>query len=528
MKASKEPAKRKRKAKVSEEPTEVTRTIPASDGLQAEENGTAEVTEVSHADESAPDNSTIERANALIMKVERAALGLPDEADDADEKPQPQSEQAADTDVVKEDNNTDRDGRAEREDAAPTGEQNTNSEQPKEQKDIAPAGEQDAHSVPTEEQKGALDESIASEPIADSDSEPSSVKDTSDQSESAERSPSAEANTDEHLDIPIFDLDLTADKEPQPEFDDRAASDTDVLDGSAIDNGEEHTDTAEERPTLSELIDLEAEVIPFLSLSSDGADEDVASEQISEEDASTEEDAGMSEPTDGIAEEDGGAKNEAQNESVSKRKPRPENGKRRIDSIFDMVELCVFTLAAVLIVIAFFFRHAIVDGPSMDNTLAHGDNLIISDFMYEPSVGDIVVIEDHSIKGPSYPIVKRIVALGGQLVRIEAHGVYVDDKLEEYASRTATPDSFNYIENICFMTEKFPGTGLEILCTYEDFDFVAGAFIEFRVPEGEIFLMGDNRDNSTDSRSFGCVGEESVIGKLLFRIYPFDRFGAVK
>lgn len=216
-----------------------------------------------------------------------------------------------------------------------------------------------------------------------------------------------------------------------------------------------------------------------------------------------------------------------QSEARKRRRAARRDGRRGIDSLFDTVELCVFTLAAVLVVMAFFFRHAVVDGSSMADTLSDNDALIISDFLYTPKAGDIVVVEDYEIYGLNIPLVKRVVAVGGQLVRIQADGVYVDGVREEYYSKSETPTSFNYILNIEYMTMKDPSSSLNILSQYDDFEYVPSIYVEFRVPDGDIFILGDNRDDSADSRYFGCVDEESIIGRVLLRVYPFSVFGTV-
>lgn len=169
---------------------------------------------------------------------------------------------------------------------------------------------------------------------------------------------------------------------------------------------------------------------------------------------------------------------------------------RRIDSAFDIVELLVFSLVAVLILTTFFFRHSVVSGPSMESTLHNGEHLIISDLFYTPKRGDIIVCEDYSTN-LGKPIVKRIIGIGGDRIRITVLGdVYVNDVLldENYIK-----DEVSYINNP----------------------------IDIVVPEGELFVMGDNRNNSTDSRQIGTITENSVLGRVLFRFYPFDKFGKV-
>ena len=177
---------------------------------------------------------------------------------------------------------------------------------------------------------------------------------------------------------------------------------------------------------------------------------------------------------------------------------------RRIDSIFDFVELFVFTLVAVMIITTFFFRHSVVQGDSMLKTLEDGDHLIISDLLYTPERYDIVVFEDYSTSLKK-AVVKRVIGLPGETVKVELAGdgeylVYVDGELltEEYA-----------YTNIRYSS---PNVG------------------EWTVGEDEIFVMGDNRYNSTDSRdeSVGPVKIDSVLGKVLLRFYPFDKFGTVE
>ena len=178
---------------------------------------------------------------------------------------------------------------------------------------------------------------------------------------------------------------------------------------------------------------------------------------------------------------------------------------RKIDSCFDILEMFVFALAFVLFAMAFFFRHSIVDGGSMDNTLHDKEHLIISDVFYTPKQGDIVVVQDTSKAGIhntlSKPIVKRVIATEGQTVRIRSTGeVYVDGVLldEEY---------------VCISDPDY---------RYDELPLMT-------VPEGCVFLMGDHRDVSLDSRSAaGAFREDAILGKVILRIYPFDRFGKVR
>ena len=159
-----------------------------------------------------------------------------------------------------------------------------------------------------------------------------------------------------------------------------------------------------------------------------------------------------------------------------------------------MVELFAFTLAFVLLLTTFFFRSSAVNGSSMEGTLHHGDQLILYSFMYEPKVGDIVVFEDYST-GYREPLVKRVIATEGQTVEIyDTHTVIVDGvRLEE-----------EYIFLDGYDTTNYP--------------------IIHTVAEGHIFVMGDHRNGSSDSRIFRDVSVDTVLGKVILRYYPFDTF----
>ena len=184
-----------------------------------------------------------------------------------------------------------------------------------------------------------------------------------------------------------------------------------------------------------------------------------------------------------------------ESERVDKNKYDPERP-RRIDRVFDLVEMLIFTFAAIIILTSFFFRHSVIDGSSMENTLHDRDVVIISDFLYTPKRGDIVVLDDRSAHDGA--IVKRVIGIEGDRVTIERNGdVYVNGKK---------------------LTEKY---------IYED---LPHSYKEntWYVGEGEIFVLGDHRNVSDDSEDFGPVSVDSVLGKVLFRVWPFEVFGQVK
>ncbi len=171
--------------------------------------------------------------------------------------------------------------------------------------------------------------------------------------------------------------------------------------------------------------------------------------------------------------------------------------------IFDWFEAICFSLIAVILVFTLFIRSAQVDGSSMLPTLTHGDRLILmNSAITGVNKGDIVVITQPTEIGG--PLIKRVIATEGETVDIDFENgrVYVDGILLEEP----------YINTL---TTKIP---------YDSVQF------PFTVSEGHVFVMGDNRNASTDSRSqsIGEIDTRYIIGKAFLRIYPFDSFGFVK
>ena len=166
--------------------------------------------------------------------------------------------------------------------------------------------------------------------------------------------------------------------------------------------------------------------------------------------------------------------------------------------IFEWIK--VFALAIVFaFIITQFIKPTLVRGDSMYSTLEEGDYLIINRMSYkfkEPEHGDIIVFESDLKQGDgsSKDLVKRVIGVGGDKVKIENNKVYVnDEELNE-----------PYIHN-------------EI--TEGDIDTV--------VPDGAVFVLGDNREISLDSRydSVGFISKSDILGKVFVRLYPFNKIG---
>lgn len=188
--------------------------------------------------------------------------------------------------------------------------------------------------------------------------------------------------------------------------------------------------------------------------------------------------------------------------------PSGEKGKprNRAAAIFEYVETFCCALAVMLLLFMFVFRFVTVDGTSMSETLAHEDRLIISNMFYTPQTGDIVVINRTS---DAKPLIKRVIATGGQTVKIDFENwqVWVDGVLLDETYVTLRTDAS--MRTGAF-TDKYTENGI----------------CEFVVDDGCIFVMGDNRNNSLDSRYYGFFEYHEIVGRVVLRLSP--RFGTVE
>ncbi|MGM9537403.1 MAG: signal peptidase I [Candidatus Onthomonas sp.] len=189
--------------------------------------------------------------------------------------------------------------------------------------------------------------------------------------------------------------------------------------------------------------------------------------------------------------------------------PEPRKGKRQPEEkitkeswqqeLFSELKILVVVLTATILVFHFLTQLIVVVGSSMYPTLYEGDLVLAWRLNYEPETGDVVIVHKET-DVIQETIVKRVIATGGQTVELdyEQNAVYVDGvRIEE-----------DYIN----LEEADP---MEI----------RGDVVSIDVPEGSIFVMGDNRNHSTDSRftvELGVVDEGYIIGKALFVFFPFN------
>ncbi len=172
-----------------------------------------------------------------------------------------------------------------------------------------------------------------------------------------------------------------------------------------------------------------------------------------------------------------------------------------VSGLFGWIHCLVTCVVLIVVLLVFFFRPVTVVGDSMGDTLAENDTIILTNFLYRPQQGDIVVINADSASGESTALIARVIAVGGQSISIEEdkNRVLVDGKI---------------IDEPYVKGETSTGIEWDVPST---------------IPDGYVFVMGDNRESSVDSRyqSVGLVHESDIIGKAQFLVYPFDRISVI-
>lgn len=190
----------------------------------------------------------------------------------------------------------------------------------------------------------------------------------------------------------------------------------------------------------------------------------------------------------------------------------PEKKNSPLGAFIDYIELFVVAICVVILLFSVAFRTCTVDGSSMNNTLLNEEILLVSDMFYTPHREDIIVFHnnDGTLNGQNNkPLVKRVIGVGGDTVTID-HNTQTVTVTDKNGEKITIDDGYVYLDP----QRGNPFWGVQ----------------KYVVPEGKLFVMGDNRRNSLDSRygTIGFIDERSVLGKVYFRVAPLSKFGTVK
>ena len=184
--------------------------------------------------------------------------------------------------------------------------------------------------------------------------------------------------------------------------------------------------------------------------------------------------------------------------------------------LFDALEMFAWSLAILLLLFTFVLRICRVEGASMENTLHEGENLVLYSLFYQPEQDDIVVFhltdEEPNLEKM---LVKRVIATGGQTVEID------------FKNKTITVDGVLYEDEHAVLKNNADAIIDQYLYFRPDWKYESATdTMTVNVPEGYLFVLGDNRNFSRDSRdsSIMFVDERCVLGKVVVRVAPFTVF----
>lgn len=187
-------------------------------------------------------------------------------------------------------------------------------------------------------------------------------------------------------------------------------------------------------------------------------------------------------------------------EEKAKRVEQEEGGLPK--AFYDWLQALVMALVCIILIFTFVGRFIYVSGPSMQSTLWDKDMMIVQELGYTPRAGDVIIFTK-PFRTETGPLVKRVIALGGQTVDID------------YNAGTVSVDGVVLDEP--YINEPMYAPGYENQSHIE-------------VPVGSLFVMGDNRNHSNDSRdvTLGVIDERQVIGRAVCVVLPFQNFGIIE
>ncbi|WP_026477730.1 signal peptidase I [Alkaliphilus transvaalensis] len=173
---------------------------------------------------------------------------------------------------------------------------------------------------------------------------------------------------------------------------------------------------------------------------------------------------------------------------------------KRSNRLREWVEIIVVALVVALLIENYIFGFAVVQGSSMEPTIKNNDRLLVIKFAYnnkEPQVGDLVIFTPPGNHKKGELFVKRIVAKEEEHFALREGILHINDEVVEE----------DYVRSEEYIQRVYP-------------------FVQGIVPKNSVFVMGDNRNDSNDSRNFGFIEEKQIKGKVVLRVWPLNEITA--
>ncbi|OGX68118.1 MAG: signal peptidase I [Paenibacillus sp. RIFOXYA1_FULL_44_5] len=195
-------------------------------------------------------------------------------------------------------------------------------------------------------------------------------------------------------------------------------------------------------------------------------------------------------------------------DTFEQEQPISESGNVKSDrnksEMWEWSKAILLALIIVMVIRVFFFSPFVVSGQSMEPNFHDGERLIVDKILYKirtPKKGEVIIFQTQFNK----PFIKRVIALPGETVRVDGDKVYVNGKQIEEP----------YLQAAIAAKEKLGEQ-------YNDKNFPNSYIQENKVPAGKVFVMGDNRSNSEDSRFIGYIDDSQIIGRADLSFWPLS------
>ncbi|WP_106766095.1 signal peptidase I [Paenibacillus faecalis] len=192
------------------------------------------------------------------------------------------------------------------------------------------------------------------------------------------------------------------------------------------------------------------------------------------------------------------------------KKEAKKTDKKKKNELVEWLKALLIALVLVFLIRWFLFKPFVVQGPSMEPNFVTGQKVIVNEILYDirkPERGEVVVFH---VPSEGRDFIKRVIAVAGDTVKVEGDKVYVNGQ----------PANEPYIQEA---VDQAHAEGI----LYNNTDFPNAYVKEEKVPEGHVFVMGDNRSNSTDSRMIGYIPLEDVVGRADLIFWPPKDIGLI-